>query len=132
MAFGLLAALPLLLVAAFKLGDPTSGRGAGGTVDLADLAVVGAPNLTLFTLFATSGFGLVVIVALFAGDTDAGEAGRSSLRYLRVTPIPRSRQLRQKLIVAPGLSAAAREPSCRRTTPTPGSTPSARPSAGTR
>jgi len=36
----------------------TSGRGSGSTVDLADLATVGAPNFTLFTLFATSGFAL--------------------------------------------------------------------------
>jgi len=47
------------------------------------------------------------MVALFAGDTVAARRAVSSLRYLLVTPIPRSRLLRQKLIVALGLSAAA-------------------------
>ncbi|MEY9862048.1 ABC-2 type transport system permease protein [Catenulispora sp. GAS73] len=106
-AFGLLAALPLILAAAFKLGSPTRGRGPGTTIDLADLATVGAPNFTLFTLFATSGIALSLMVALFTGDTVASEASWSSLRYLLATPIPRSRLLRQKLIVALGLSAAA-------------------------
>lgn len=106
-AFGLLGVLPLILVAAFKFGNPTNDGGQPGTVDLVSLATVGAPNFVLFTLFATSGFGLVVIVALFCGDTVASEANWSSLRYLLVTPVPRSRLLRQKLIVALGLSAAA-------------------------
>jgi ABC-2 type transport system permease protein len=42
------------------------------------------------------------VVALFAGDTVAAEASWSSLRYLLAAPIPRSRLLRQKLIVALG------------------------------
>jgi len=39
---------------------------------------------------------------LFAGDTVAAEASWSSLRYLLAAPVPRSRLLRQKLIVALG------------------------------
>jgi ABC-2 type transport system permease protein len=105
-AFGALLALPLILVAAFKFGNP-SANSQPGTIDLADLATVGAPNFALFTLFATSGFALVVIVALFCGDTVASEANWSSLRYLLVAPVPRSRLLRQKLVIALGLSAAA-------------------------
>jgi ABC-2 type transport system permease protein len=46
------------------------------------------------------GFLLVVIVAMFCGDTVASEASWSSLRYLLAMPVPRSRLLRQKLIVA--------------------------------
>jgi ABC-2 type transport system permease protein len=98
LALGFLVILPFLLLLAFKAGGPASDGAPG----LVDLATVGAPNFTLFTLFAATGFLLVVIVALFAGDTVAAEASWSSLRYLLAAPIPRSRLLRQKLIVALG------------------------------
>jgi ABC-2 type transport system permease protein len=72
-----------------------------------DLATSGAANFTLFTLFAATGFLLVVVFALFAGDTVASEASWSSLRYLLAAPVPRGRLLRQKLLVALGFSAFA-------------------------
>jgi ABC-2 type transport system permease protein len=53
------------------------------------------------------GFLLVVIVALFCGDTVASEASWGSLRYLLAIPVPRTRLLRQKLIVALCLSFGA-------------------------
>jgi ABC-2 type transport system permease protein len=96
-ALGFLVLLPFLLVAAFKLGDAEPGPGAPGLVDL---ATTGAANFTLFTLFVSTGFLLVVIVALFAGDTVASEASWSSLRYLLAAPVPRSHLLRRKLVVA--------------------------------
>ncbi len=96
---GLLVVLPFLLVAAFKLGDDErSGRAPG----LVDLATTGAANFTLFALFVSTGFLLVVVFALFAGDTVASEASWSSLRYLLAIPIPRAHLLRRKLIVALG------------------------------
>ena len=58
----------------------------------------------MFTLFASTSFLLIVIVALFAGDTVPSEASWSSLRYLLAAPVRRERLLRQKLIVA-GLSS---------------------------
>ena len=45
-------------------------------------------------------FLLIVIVALFAGDTVPSEASWSSLRYLLAAPVRRERLLRQKLVVA--------------------------------
>jgi ABC-2 type transport system permease protein len=103
---GLLVVLPLLLVAAYKLG--ASPRGGGGNeITLADFATVGAANFTLFTIFASSSFLLVIVVALFCGDTVASEASWSSLRYLLLAPVGRSRLLRQKLTVALGLSGFA-------------------------
>jgi ABC-type transport system involved in multi-copper enzyme maturation permease subunit len=54
----------------------------------------------------SAGFLIVVAVALFCGDTVATEASWSSLRYLLAAPVPRSRLLRQKLIVALGYSIA--------------------------
>jgi ABC-2 type transport system permease protein len=99
LALGFLVVLPFLLVLAFEAGNNDPGSGAP---QLVDLATVGAANFTLFTLFASTGFLLVVIVALFAGDTVAAEASWSSLRYLLAAPVPRSRLLRQKLVVALG------------------------------
>lgn len=96
-AFGILLVLPWVLVAAFKLGgDP----GPDGVPSLVDVATAGALNFALFALFVSTGFLLVVAVALFCGDTVASEAGWSSLRYLLAAPVPRARLLRQKLIVA--------------------------------
>ncbi len=103
-AFGLVALLPVLLWAAFELtddGPPTA------SLNLVDLAKGSAANFAVFALFASAGFLLVVVVALFFGDTVASEASWSSLRYLLAAPIPRARLLRQKAIVSAMLSLAA-------------------------
>jgi ABC-2 type transport system permease protein len=97
LTLGFLVVLPFLLVAAFELGDPEPGRGAPGLVDV---ATAGAANFTLFTVFVATGFLLVVVFALFAGDSVASEASWSSLRYLLAAPVPRSVLLRRKLLVA--------------------------------
>ena len=101
---GFLVLLPFLLVGAFQLGDGEPGRGAPGLVDV---ATSGAANFTLFTLFVSTGFLLVVVFALFAGDTVASEASWSSLRYLLAAPVPRAHLLARKLSVALGFSAFA-------------------------
>lgn len=101
----LLLALPVIIALAFKLGGgPQPGDNAGALVSL---ATTGSANFALFTEFAAVGFLLVVVVALFCGDTVASEASWASLRYLLAQPVPRSRLLRQKLIVAGALSVAA-------------------------
>ncbi|MEU4405393.1 ABC transporter permease subunit [Streptosporangium sp. NPDC023963] len=103
--FGLLLALPWILVIAFKVGagsgQPTT------TLRISDLATEGGLNFAAFALSVSASFLLVVAVALFCGDTVASEASWSSLRYLLAAPIPRDRLLRQKLVVAMGYSAAA-------------------------
>ncbi|MFC5752192.1 ABC transporter permease [Actinomadura rugatobispora] len=104
-AFGILLALPWVLVAAFQIGGDQTGP--DGMPSLVDVATSGAMNFALFTLFVSTGFLLVVAVALFCGDTVASEAGWSSLRYLLAAPVPRARLLRQKLVVALGYSTAA-------------------------
>ena len=110
-----LLGLPVIIALAFQLssgtGSPGSGqegssRGSGGSA-LVTLATTGATNFSLFTEFASAGFLLVVIVALFCGDTVASEASWSSLRYLLAIPVPRGRLLRQKLVVALSLSFGA-------------------------
>src|SRR6476659_6540333 len=101
----LLIALPIIIALAFKLGGgPEEGDNAGALVSL---ATAGSANFALFTEFAAIGFLLVVVVALFCGDTVASEASWASLRYLLAQPVPRARLLKQKLIVAGTLSIAA-------------------------
>jgi ABC-2 type transport system permease protein len=106
-AFAILLALPWVLVAAFQLGGGRRQGGGNGVPGLVDVASAGALNFAMFTLFVSAGFLLVVAVALFCGDTVAGEASWSSLRYLLAAPVPRARLLRQKLIVALGYAAAS-------------------------
>jgi ABC-2 type transport system permease protein len=101
LTLGFLVVLPFLLVGAFELGSDRNRRGAPGLVDL---ATSGAANFTLFVLFAATGFLLVVVFALFAGDTVASEASWSSLRYLLAAPVPRAHLLARKLAVALGFS----------------------------
>src|SRR6185369_9745769 len=106
-----LLVLPLAIALAFEIGSPESSvSSANGDFSgplLANLATKGALNFALFTEFAAIGFLLVVIVALFCGDTVASEASWSSLRYLLAVPVPRSRLLRQKLVVSLTLSFGA-------------------------
>ena len=100
---GFLAVLPFLLLIAFKVGNGGDNRESGQFVDLATLS---GPNFVIFALFASADFLLVVVVALFFGDTVASEASWSSLKYLLAIPVPRGRLVRQKAIVAGLLSLA--------------------------
>ena len=101
LTLGFLVVLPFLLIAAFELGGNDAGPGREGRAPgLVDVATAGAANFTLFTLFVSTGFLLVVVFALFAGDTVASEASWSSLRYLLAAPVPRAHLLRRKLVVA--------------------------------
>ncbi|HZE00449.1 MAG TPA: ABC transporter permease [Pseudonocardiaceae bacterium] len=105
LALGLLVLLPFLLWLAFRIGRDDRDRAGGAT--LADLATASGLNFVMFTLFSTVSFLLVVVVALFFGDTVASEASWSSLRYLLAAPVPRGRLLRQKAVVAALLSVCA-------------------------
>ena len=113
-AFLLIVALPLIVVAAVKFGpsaEPSNNSGGrrfgGGSLDLVGLATSGAWNFTVTMIFFASGFLLLIIVALFCGDTVASEASWSTLRYLLAAPVPRRRLLRQKLIIGLLLSLVA-------------------------
>jgi len=104
--FALMAALPLVLIGALQLGGAQEAA-ENSRVNLVDVATSSGLNLTLFVLFATTGFFLVVVFALFFGDTVASEASWGSLRYALATPVPRSRLLRQKWLAALVLSIGA-------------------------
>jgi ABC-2 type transport system permease protein len=112
-AYLLVIALPVMVSLAVKFGSNSSsgansGRRLGsGSADLVGLATAGAANFTVTMFFFAAGFLLLVIVALFCGDTVASEASWSSLRYLLAAPVPRRRLLKQKLIVGLVLSLGA-------------------------
>ncbi len=103
-SFALIALLPVILWAAFSLAEDGPPN---GSLNLVDLAKGSGANFSVFALFASASFLLVVVVALFFGDTVASEASWASLRYLLAAPIPRARLLRQKALVAALLSASA-------------------------
>jgi ABC-2 type transport system permease protein len=102
----LMVALPLILIAALQLGGAEEAE-ENSRINLVDVATASGLNLTLFVLFATTGFFLVVVFALFFGDTVASEAQWGSLRYALATPVPRSRLLRQKWLAALVLSVGS-------------------------
>jgi ABC-2 type transport system permease protein len=100
--------LPLIILVAFQFNsgeDDRNGRNEFGS--LVDLATSGGLNFTLFSIFVSASFLLVVVVALFCGDTVASEASWGSLRYLLAVPVPRARLLAVKLLVALAYSALA-------------------------
>lgn len=107
LALGFMVLLPLIILIAFQFdsGDDDNGRGEFGS--LVSFATSGGLNFTLFSIFVSASFLLVVVVALFCGDTVASEASWGSLRYLLAVPVPRARLLAIKLLVALTYSALA-------------------------
>lgn len=102
---GMVAVLPVVLVIAFGMGEEPDPERRGGT--FADLAMVSAPNFVVFGFFVAGSFLLPLVVAVLFGETVAGEANWSSLKYLLSIPVPRLRLLRQKALAAGALSALA-------------------------
>jgi ABC-2 type transport system permease protein len=105
LALGFMLALPLVILLAFEFGRSGRGGGGGGGsrgqfAMLADIATTGGLNFALFTLLVSASFLLVVVVALFCGDSVASEASWGSLRYLLAVPVPRGRLLGSKLLVS--------------------------------
>lgn len=108
LALGFMVLLPLIILFAFEFegsGDDDNGGGEFGS--LIEMATTGGLNFTLFALLVSSSFLLVVVVALFCGDTVASEASWGSLRYLLAVPVPRARLLAVKLVVALAYSLLA-------------------------
>lgn len=96
-----LALFPVILALLFAR---ERGDGPVAGTRLVDLATSGAVNFALFVVLASSTFLVIVVVALFCGDTVASEASWSSLRYLLALPVDRGRLLRQKFLVSSGLA----------------------------
>ena len=107
LAFMVLLPLVVLIAFQFDTGDDRGPRGTSEGSSFVSLATAGGLNFALFCLFVSASFLLVVVVALFCGDTVAGEASWGSLRYLLAVPVPRARLLAVKLVVALAYSALA-------------------------
>ena len=108
LALGFMALLPVIILLAFEFGgDGDDDNGGGAFGSLVDLATSGGLNFALFSILVSSSFLLIVVVALFCGDTVASEASWGSLRYLLAVPVPRARLLGVKLTVALGYSLLA-------------------------
>lgn len=93
--------LPAILAVAFQLGSSSAGPSTSSFIDLAQAS---AANFVMVTMFFSASFLLIVVISLYFGDTVASEASWSSLKYLLAIPVPRTRLLRQKLVVAAILS----------------------------
>ena len=100
-AFGLVIALPIVVVLAVQFGPSAGGRGglADGDFDVFGLMADGPWNFAVSGLLFSSAFLLVVLSAMFLGDTVASEASWSTMRYLLVAPVPRRRFLVTKVVV---------------------------------
>jgi ABC-2 type transport system permease protein len=64
-------------------------------------------SVPVIALASTMKFFLPLAVAVFAGESVAGDAGWGSLRYALARPVSRTRYLLSKLVVALGFSIAA-------------------------
>lgn len=99
-AFGIVVALPIVVALAVQFGPSSGGGGlADGDFDVFGLMASGPWNFALSGLFFSSAFLLVIIAAMFLGDTVASEASLGTMRYLLVAPVPRRRFLLIKAVV---------------------------------
>jgi ABC-2 type transport system permease protein len=106
LTFAALAAFAIVLT--ITLG----ASGAGQIERVGDIPLLVVPNRSGFSvpviaLSSTMKFFLPLAVAIFAGESVAGEAGWGSLRYALATSVSRSRYLFSKLVVALMFSVAA-------------------------
>lgn len=99
-AFGIVIALPVVVSLAVLFGPSSGGGGlADGDFDVFGLMASGAWNFALSGLFFSSAFLLVILAAMFLGDSVASEASWGTMRYLLVAPVPRRRLLLIKMVV---------------------------------
>ncbi len=95
----LLAVLPVVVRVALLVGGPPPSSSSGST-DLTALAQASGGTFAAFVLVLTGGFLATLVAALLFGDLIAGEASRSTLKYLLTVPVPRLRLLGVKAGVA--------------------------------
>ncbi|MGH2750682.1 MAG: ABC transporter permease [Actinomycetota bacterium] len=104
-AFAILVGIPVIAAVANKLNPEGNGGDEGPPFAVATTA--SGFNHALASLGFQSVFFLVIVVALFAGESIAGEANWGTLRYLLVRPVARHRLLLTKLLVAFVFTTAA-------------------------
>lgn len=96
-AAGVLPLLPVVVRVAFALGgaQPTQT----GT-DLTALAQASGGSFAAFVLLLSGGYLVAIVTGVLFGDLIAGEASRSTLKYLLAIPVPRLRLLGVKVVAA--------------------------------
>jgi ABC-2 type transport system permease protein len=97
-ALGLTIVVPVIVVIALKANPPSAPSDAGDAFFY--LSTKTGLFLPVAALRVMSRFLLVIVVALFAGDAIAAEAGWGNLRAILVRPIGRGRLLGSKLVTA--------------------------------
>ena len=102
-----LAALPVVITLAVNARSSEAERGAGAGEGLFRLARQSGLVVPAAVLAIMSGFLLIVVAAMFAGDTVAGDANSGNLRYLLLRPVSRTKLLIAKAAVAATLIWAA-------------------------
>jgi ABC-2 type transport system permease protein len=98
-----LVALPTLIVVALNSRDPERGPGRRAGEGLFRLAQQSGLLIPAAVLSAMSGFLLIVIAGMFAGDSVASDASSGNLRYLLLRPVARGKLLVAKMLVAGAL-----------------------------
>jgi ABC-2 type transport system permease protein len=106
LTFGALAGFDLALTLALVTTGP------GRTERIGDIPLYLVPNssgfaMGLIALASTMKFFLPLAVAIFAGESVAGDAGWGSLRYMLARPEGRGRVLASKMVVASAFSLGA-------------------------
>lgn len=96
-AVGVLLALPVIVRIAFLLGG---ARPSQSGTDLATLAQSSGGSFAAFVLLVSGGYLVTIVAAVLFGDLIAGEASRSTLKYLLAVPVPRLRLLGVKALAA--------------------------------
>jgi len=100
-----MAAVPVVLAVVIGLSRPTIAERVGNWGSV--VTDTSGFTLPLIALSAMLLFLLPLSVAIFAGETVAGEAAWGSLRYLLAQPVGRWRVLASKAFVAASFSIAA-------------------------
>ncbi|UFS58622.1 ABC transporter permease subunit [Subtercola endophyticus] len=103
----ILVLIPVIVRIALLIGGPpTTSSNSNSATTLVALAQVSGGTFAAFVLQLTQGFLVTLIAALLYGDMIAGEASRSTLKYLLTIPVPRMRLLAVKVAVASTLLLA--------------------------
>jgi ABC-2 type transport system permease protein len=95
-AFGVVIGLPILIATAIHARNRPDRERREGLFRLARLSGLVMPAATLAVM---SAFLLVIVVAMFAGDSVAGDASSGNLRYVLLRPVNRTKLLSVKLVV---------------------------------
>ena len=101
-ALGAVAGVVTLIIATTSASTPERLGDVGSVVPNSSGFTMAAISLNALLLFL-----LPLAVAIFAGESVAGEASWGSLRYLLTRPVSRLRVFGSKILVAAGFSIAA-------------------------